>query len=429
MTLDELTPWLFARVSGGLRWGLDRTERLLAGVGNPHRHFRSILIGGTNGKGSVAALCDAVLRAENRYRIGLYTSPHLVSFTERIRIDGAPIDAESLAACAERLRPAVEESGASFFEATTAMAFLAMAEAGVDLAVVEVGLGGRLDATNVVSPLVTGVTNVAYDHSDYLGTSIEEIAREKAGIFRPGVPALIGETDAAARTVLMRSAEEVGAELHRLEDRVRIARVEVNSSGTEFDLASESWGEDRVRVGLIGAHQAVNAAFAAELLGLLPESYRPAWDSVERGFSSVRWPGRVQVERIHGTTWLFDVAHNPAGAESLAETIALLELPRPVVGLVGILRDKDWPAMLHALAPRLDALVLTVPESAPESRRWELAEVGAWCRSNLQIPVREIPALADAMDRATTLAPHGTLVVTGSVHTVGDTLGHCGIRI
>src|SRR5690606_5675739 len=190
MTLDELTPWLFARTSGGIRWGLERTEELLAGVGDPHRHFRSVLIGGTNGKGSVAALCDSVLREAAGGRIGLYTSPHLVSFSERIRVDGVPVADDVLAAAAARLRASIERTGASFFEATTAMALLAFADAGVEMAVVEVGLGGRLDATNLLTPLVTAVTNVARDHEEYLGDDLAGIAREKGGIFKEGVPAL-----------------------------------------------------------------------------------------------------------------------------------------------------------------------------------------------------------------------------------------------
>src|SRR5215218_5504524 len=206
--------WLFSRPTGGIRWGLERTGELLAEVGDPHRTFRSLHVAGTNGKGSVSALCDAALRAaDTPRRIGLYTSPHLVSFDERIRIDGRPVDRELLLACEARLRPAIERTGATFFEATTAIAFLCFAEAGVDLAVVEVGLGGRLDSTNVITPLASAITNIARDHTEYLGDSIEEIAFEKAGILKPGVPAVTGETAPGALAVLQRRAEEVGAPL------------------------------------------------------------------------------------------------------------------------------------------------------------------------------------------------------------------------
>src|ERR1700741_4406771 len=194
MKADEAGAWLFARPAGGIRWGLERTQELLAGVGDPHRRFRTIHVAGTNGKGSASALCDAALRAAHPgLTVGLYTSPHLVSFAERIRIGGRPAERELLLTCEARLREAIERSGATFFEATTAIAFLCFAEAGVDVAVVEVGLGGRVDATNVVAPDAVAVTNIARDHVEYLGDSLEEIAAEKAGTFKPGVPAVTGE--------------------------------------------------------------------------------------------------------------------------------------------------------------------------------------------------------------------------------------------
>src|SRR5215216_213123 len=209
---DQPGAWLFARPTGGIRWGLERTLELLAGVGDPHRRFRSLHVGGTNGKGSVAALCDAALRAADPSRtVGLYTSPHLVSFDERIRIGGRTVERELLLACEARLRPEIERTGASFFEATTAIAFLCFAEAGVEAAVVEVGLGGRLDSTNVLEPEACAVTNVARDHTEYLGETLEEIAAEKAGIFKPGVPAVIGERDPHIRSVLAERAHAAGA--------------------------------------------------------------------------------------------------------------------------------------------------------------------------------------------------------------------------
>ncbi|HEV2130617.1 MAG TPA: Mur ligase family protein, partial [Longimicrobiaceae bacterium] len=257
MSLEALASWLFARTSGGIRWGLERTEELLAGVGDPHRRFRSLLIGGTNGKGSVAALCEAALRAEAPpgRRIGLYTSPHLVRFSERIRIDGRPASDELLLDAAERLRPEIERTGATFFEATTAIAFLCLAEAGVEMAVVEVGLGGRLDATNVLSPLVTAVTNVALDHTEYLGDSLAQIAAEKAGIFRAGVPALTGEREPEVLAVLRERAAEVGAPLRVLDELVRIESARTSVEGTTVTLDSAHWGRQSVRVPLLGEHQ------------------------------------------------------------------------------------------------------------------------------------------------------------------------------
>jgi dihydrofolate synthase/folylpolyglutamate synthase len=443
-TLDELTPWLFSRVSGGVSLGLERTEQLLAGAGNPHRLFRSILIGGTNGKGSVSALCEAALWKAGR-RTGLYTSPHLVSFTERIRIDGVPIREEVLAEIAERLRPAIEETGASFFEATTAMAFIAFAEAGVEIAVVEVGLGGRLDSTNVLTPLVTAVTNVAVDHTEFLGDTVERIALEKAGIFKPGVPVVTAERETAPLKVLRERAAEVGAPFHTLDapagasagdpERAPVEPGKMLSTpdGLTLGLLSSVWGERLLQVPLRGPYQARNVAQAVAVLGLLPEAFRPEWKAVEAGFRSVRWPGRLQVEHREGVVWVFDVAHNPAGSRVLVEALSSLKLPSPVVGVVGILSDKDWRLMLPILAGQFDHLILTTPDTAPPGRRWDLDAVSATWLSELaqtasRTPEVELHAdLSDALRRAGEIAEGGSVVVTGSVHTVGDTLAHLGI--
>lgn len=429
MTDDRPGAWLFGRPAGGIRWGLERTEALLAGVGDPHRRFRSLHVGGTNGKGSVSALCEAALRAGRPGRVtGLYTSPHLVSFDERIRVNGKPVDRDLLLACEARLRPEIERSGATFFEATTAIAFLCFAEAGVDVAVIEVGLGGRLDSTNVVVPEAAAVTNIARDHVEYLGEGVEEIAGEKAGIFKPGVPAVVGEAAGAPLEVLRARAAAVGAPLTVLDEAARIGGVEVSLEGTRFRLDSARWGAREVAVPLVGAHQARNAALAAELLGVLPDDLRPSWEAVERGFASARWAGRMQVERRGGLTWIFDVAHNAAGVASLVASLDALDLPRPVVVLTAILADKAWDEMLPPLLDRADAAILTVAPSSPESRRWDPEAVAEKLPPS-RIPVRVIPDLDAAVRRATTLAPYGTVVVTGSVHTVGDALAALEIPV
>ena len=412
MSLDDLTPWLFARTSGGVRWGLDRTEKLLAGVGNPHRLFRSIHIAGTNGKGSTAALCDAALRAEGRLRIGLYTSPHLVSFNERIRVDGVPVPETVLAEVAERMKPAIEAEGATFFEATTALAFTVFAEAGVDLAVVEVGLGGRL---------VSVVTNIARDHTEYLGEELAGIAREKAGIFKPGVPAITGVTNSQLLPVLQEAAREAGTELKVLDEIAQVELVSSSESSTVLDLISGT-ETHRLALALAGEHQARNAALAAETLRLLPSELRPSWDEIERGFRTVRWPGRLQVEKVRGTTLLFDVAHNPAGMATLAAAVARMDLPKPFVGVLAVLSDKEWPEMLRTLLSLCDTVIVTTAQTAPSGRRWDPEEAALWARSELRATVRVIPSLSTAIERAMTLGPHGTIIITGSVHTVGDAL-------
>jgi dihydrofolate synthase/folylpolyglutamate synthase len=421
MKPDDPAAWLYARTTGGIRWGLERTEELLAGVGDPHRRFRALHVGGTNGKGSVSALCESALRAAHPgLTIGLYTSPHLVSFTERIRVNGQPVDAALFAAAEARLRPAIERTGATFFEATTALAFLCFAEAGVDLAVVEVGLGGRLDSTNVITPLATAVTNVARDHTEYLGDTLEQIAWEKGGIFKPGAPAVVGEEDPFVSEVLRDRAAKAGSPLVMLDAVARINDVQVSLEGTRFRLDSGRWGSHAMRIPLVGAHQARNAALAAELLGVLPDDVRPSWEAIERGFADVRWAGRMQVVRQRGGTWIFDVAHNPAGVRALTDALDGLDLPRPLVLVAAILSDKEWGEMLPPLIARADAAILTIAPTAPEGRRWDPEQAAN--ALDATIPIRVIPDLSAALMRAETMASYGTILVTGSVHTVGDAL-------
>jgi dihydrofolate synthase/folylpolyglutamate synthase len=379
-------------------------------------------VGGTNGKGSVSALIASALREAGRGSVGLYTSPHLVSFAERIRIDGAPVGDDLVLAAAERLRPEIQRTGATFFEATTAIAFLCFAEAGVETAVVEVGLGGRLDATNVIGPVAAAITNISLEHTDYLGDTLEAIAREKAGILKPGVRAVTGERDPATLATLKAVASSAGAPLLQLDRISQVHEVRTDSRGTSLRLDSGAWGDRTLEVALPGEHQARNAALAAETLALLPPEMRPDWDALARGFGSIRWAGRLQVERVRGTTCVLDVAHNEAGVQTLARALDQMDLPRPRVLLFAVLSDKDWRAMLPPLLERVDGAIFSTPVSAPDERRWDPVPAGDWAREQGLAAAKVIPDLQVAVERAITLAPHGTVIVTGSFHTVGDAM-------
>lgn len=422
LTYEGLVDQFFPRLTGGIRWGLDRTERLLAVAGDPHRAYPTVHVGGTNGKGSVAAVMASTLRAAG-LRVGLYTSPHLCDFTERIQIDGAPVSRDALLAAGRRLWPAVEKEEPSFFEATTAIAFLALAEAAVDVAVVEVGLGGRLDSTNVVVPEVAVLTNVAMDHAQYLGDTLEAIAREKAGIIKARVPVVVAEPDPVLREVFRQRAREVEAPFHGV-DPGAPAEVSVDAAGTRLILGSETWGELPLHTPLIGTHQAMNTATAVRALELLPEGLRPERAHVVSGVRAVRWPGRVQLERRPEGVWLFDAAHNTAGVESLVAAVQQLSLPAPVVLLIGVMGDKEWGAMLPPLFQLADAAVLTTPYSAPESRRWQPAAV----LDAVEAPAaRIVEDFRQGLGLARELAATGTVIVTGSFHTVGDAFLELGI--
>ena len=418
LTYSRLVAELFPRLTGGIRWGLERTTRLLAHAGNPHLRYPTIHVGGTNGKGSVAAVMASVLSASGR-RVGLYTSPHLCTFRERIQVGGRAVEEAALLAGAERLWGAILQEQPSFFEATTAIAFECLAEADVEIAVIEVGLGGRLDATNVITPLVSVLTNVSLDHVQYLGNTIEAVAREKAGIIKPLVPVVTGEHEGAAHDVFRGRAAELRAPLHALlPGDYRIESVDL--AGTQLRLALDGHAQ-LLSSPLLGAHQAGNIALAVRALQLLPASWRPTPAAIARGVGEVRWPGRLQLEEVNGTLWLLDVAHNLAGVNTLVDALEVLPLPRPLITIVGVLGDKDWAGMLGPLNAASDQVLLTDPPTAPAERRWDPAAV---LRAVPSPKARLVPDFNTALQAAQRAAAEagGSVLVTGSFHTVGDAL-------
>ena len=414
LTYPELVRELFPRLTGGVRWGLDRTRALLAAVDNPHESYRTIHVGGTNGKGSVAATLTALLSTA-RGPVGLYTSPHLCSFRERVQVDQRAVSAEAIVSAAAKLWPSIRQLEPSFFEATTAVGLLAFAEAGVKVAVIEVGLGGRLDSTNVIQPDLAIITNIAFDHADYLGNTLPAIAGEKAGIIKAGAPLLTAEDQPEIRAIFRARAEELGTSMHAL-DPADVGDVHFDTRGTEF---STSWHGVplTMRTPLIGAHQATNTALAvrgAELLGL-----EASGAEVAAAVAGITWPGRLQLEEIAGQRWIFDVAHNVAGVQALTRAIGQLELPRPLVLVLGILGDKDWPAMLPPLFELADFTVLTVPPTAPANRTWDPQLALAYAAPGRARVVADFGA---ALEAAHAQAHAGSVLVTGSFHTVGDAL-------
>jgi dihydrofolate synthase/folylpolyglutamate synthase len=415
---DPLVGRLFPPLATGVHWGLERTVRALESLGDPHRAYPTIHIGGTNGKGSVASTLAAVLSASG-LKAACYTSPHLCSFRERILVGGLPLTEDEILARAEEVTDAVVRFGLTFFEAVTVLGFHAFERASADVGVIEVGLGGRLDATNVLRPEVAAVTNIAMDHADYLGDSLEKIAWEKAGIVKPGVPLLTAEVEPALLGVLRDVTREVGAPLVAVDSHA-VEDLEVSADYTRFALETHAWGRLEIETPLVGRHQATNAALAIGVLEYLPDDLRPDADAIKDGVRAVEYHGRDEIEVIDGLTWLFDVAHNTAGIRSLVDTIDRLELPRPLVVLVGVLGDKDWRSMLPPLFARTDAAVLTQPPSAPSERRWRPEEAAGAVRRMTRVTVQN--DFERALEQARREAGQGTVVVTGSVHTVGSAL-------
>jgi dihydrofolate synthase/folylpolyglutamate synthase len=382
----------------GVELGLPRVRRALAALGDPQRRFAAVQIAGTNGKGSTAAMTESILRAAG-VRTGLYTSPHLARFTERVRVAGAEVEGDRLAALDARV--AATGVPLTYFEIATALGFLAFAEEGVELAVLETGLGGRLDAVTTCEPLATAVTSIGLDHADYLGETLREIAREKAGIIKPGVPCLVGALPPDAHEEIARAAAAASAPLSHL--------------GPDF-------GPPEAATALPGRHQAGNAAIAVELA-------RRAWahlgragalspEAVRAGLAGVRWPGRL--ERVASDV-LLDCAHNVEGARALAAALPELAGERPVALVTSIVRDKDAAGILAALAPAVSTVVAT-QSSSPRSL--PAAELEGLARP-LVARTKAIPDPVVALNLARRLVGHGGLVlVAGSIFLVGELRAH-----
>jgi dihydrofolate synthase/folylpolyglutamate synthase len=408
LTYQQAIDFLFPRTTT-IKFGLGTTRALLAELGTPQDAMPLVHVGGTNGKGSVCTLVASVLR-EAGWRVGLYTSPHLVSFRERIRVDGEPISEAAVAMWTERLKPLIRRRAATFFEATTAIALADFAARGVEIGVIEVGLGGRLDSTNVIRPLVSAVTKIELDHMKYLGDTLDDIATEKAGIAKPGAPFVIGETRPELVETLRREAKCFMARLDRS------ARPDIRVVPPDYQWEGP--------LSLLGPHQRRNAAVAHGLLMALPAPYRPTQAQVAAGFGVARVPGRLD---RHGH-WLFDVAHNPDGIGALVRAIRALGPPRPLHALVSILGDKAWPEMLVVLDQVIDRGILTLAPTAA-NRGWDIEWLRAWLRDSSRPPARAawtlVPDFREAIATAETGA--ATVLVTGSFHTVGDVMAVLGL--
>ena len=379
-------------------YNLDRMRRLLCALGNPERAFLSLHIAGTKGKGSTAHLAAAILR-EAGYRTGLYTSPHLVDMRERIRLDGSPIGEADFTRLLASMEPELRRLRPTYFESMTAAAFLHFANRGVDYAVVEVGLGGRLDATNVLTPAACAITTIDFDHMDKLGNTLRAIAGEKAGILKPGIPAVSSPQAPEARRVLEARGPVTFPRFRVLSSRGFVLR---------FIAEGRRW-----TLPVLGEHQAANAATALALVGRSGALVPP--EAVRRAFRRIRLPGRV--ERVgRRPTVIVDAAHNPVSARALSA--ALKTVPRRRLVLVfGASADKDYRAMLRTLLPSADLAILT---KAANPRAAATSDLVAAANGRPAVPAGSV-ARALALARKAT-GPEDAIVVTGSFYVAGEAL-------
>jgi len=418
--------YLFGLERFGMKFGLDSIRTIVEALGRPDRAFRSLHIAGTNGKGSVTAMLDAALRAAG-IRSARYTSPHLVDLTERFVIDGRPVDRKALVGVVAELKRLIAELVASgrlpahptFFEASTAAALELFRRAAVDVAVLEVGLGGRLDATNVVTPVVAAVTSIDFDHEKYLGHTLAAIAAEKAGIIKPAVPVVVGRMEAEPAAVIERIARERGAPLVWAWDGVRVERVPCEPGAptvVRMRTPRRDYGE--VALALRGAHQIANAVVAVRVLEVFGDlGVVVPGASIKAGLADVSWPGRLEYRRLpDGREAILDAAHNPAGAATLAAYLEETWPEKPPL-VFAVMADKDVRRMFEVLLPRVSSLVLTRSSTSRSADPAALAAEARAVAPGLSVriePVRS-QALAVAWQASRRIAVAGSIFLLGDI--------------
>jgi dihydrofolate synthase/folylpolyglutamate synthase len=423
MNLRECRSYLERVEVYGIKFGLDNIRAVLDDLGRPHHHFPSILVAGTNGKGSVCAMLSEIL-VRSGLRTGLYTSPHLVSVEERIRIDGRPIPVRDFcrllmrvkASCIRLMRGGKLSAPLTYFEHLTALAFLCFREKKVDAAVLEVGMGGRFDATNVVTPLVSVITSISLDHQKFLGSTLGQIAFEKAGIIKPGVPVVCGPESGAAYLMIRKRAHESGAPFIPVFPGTSRFRARKDKSGYRFIFIGDdrTW---RFKPRLAGIHQGRNAAIVLTVASVLNRTWRKLdRRAILDGIQRAEWPGRLEVYG-RKPLMVLDGAHNREGTAALA-AYARDFIPRPLFLVFGVMRDKDIRPMVRALFPRAKGVfVTTIPTHRAAAPEDILAEAGAF-RKKIVLE----PDLRQALTRARTAAraANGSVLVAGSLFLVGE---------
>jgi dihydrofolate synthase / folylpolyglutamate synthase len=411
MTYRETLAYLAGLNPLGIRLGLDAIRSLLGRLGDPQGVFPSVLIAGTNGKGSVAAMTASILSAAG-FRTGLYTSPDLIDVRERIRIDGRMISRREMAACAETVRSRVREQ-VSYFEFLTAIAFLHFQRQKAEIVVLEVGMGGRLDATNVVVPLVSVITNISLEHREHLGNTLAEIAREKGGIIKEGGVCLTAARQKPVIGALEAICRERGARLCHVGKEIRTT---IHRDGTFSYRGIGGRCHERLLCPLVGKHQISNAALAVAAVGQVRAAgFRVGEEAVSKGLKQTHWEGRLEILQ-HSPLLIVDGAHNPAGVAMLCRALQKDFSYRRLILIFGVLGDKDYRAMAKRLFPLADRVLLTRPHSARAlSPDLLLASTGAVSG----VEVVEDPALA--LRHALSVAGKDDLIcAAGSLYLVGE---------
>jgi len=419
-TYADLLSWAYDLQKFGIKFGLSSTGRLLETMGSPHLDLKCVHIGGTNGKGSVAAMISAALKTGG-YKVGLYSSPHLVSFEERFKINDVMISREKARSLMASVKKAVNQSEPpTFFEFTTAMAFQLFGQEQTDLAILEVGMGGRLDATNLVNPLVSIITNISLEHQEYLGQTLLEIAGEKAGIIKEGVPLVSAAAQSDVLELFSRICREKESPFYLLGRDFHLKHGQKGMTYLGMEKTLEGF-----EIGLAGEHQEQNCATALCVLELLDKAgYSWNEKALVEGLKNTSWPGRFQ--KIPGRPLLIlDGAHNPDAARALVKTIKNLFGHKKVVMVLGIMKDKDIKSLIPAFLDGVHEAVLSRPVYARSSEPQELARAAV----NHPVPFTVCTPLIQAIELARHKAgPDGVVVISGSLFTVGEAMEKLGIN-
>jgi len=449
VSYSEAIAYLYGLQRYGVKLGLEDIQRLLGAVGDPHRRFPSILVGGTNGKGSTAAFLSSILRAAG-YRVGLYTSPHLLEFTERIQVDGQAIAGADVATLIDELRhviadlfptprtpdsapgtpkpptPPLQKGGTggfdtahpTFFEVATVLAFMHFIRSQVDYAVVEVGMGGRFDATNVIDAKVAVITNIALEHEEYLGKTLGAIAAEKAGVVKKGTRVVTAVDVPEALGVITDACRAHGATLFDVRSSYDWQVHRSDLSGQRFSLGEKGQPTETFDIRLLGRHQVINAVAAIAAARLLRTAGTTISESsIREGLRCTRWPGRLQLFPGQPLV-ILDGAHNPAGAIALRAFLDEQRFTGRLTLVFGVLQDKNWIAMLQELAPLAKRVILTRPESERAADPRRLPEAERFCQ---KIEIMEDVAEAIALAKTVT-DPEDAVVVTGSLFVISAAL-------
>jgi dihydrofolate synthase/folylpolyglutamate synthase len=425
MDYENAIEYLYNLKIYGMSLGLERIEFILKSLGSPQQNMKAIHVAGTNGKGSVCAMISSVLQ-KSGYKVGLFTSPHLLKFEERIRIDGIPISQEDLLSLVERIKPIsesmVKEHGfehPTFFETACAMALYHFFREKVDYTVLEVGLGGRLDATNIITPLISVITSVSLDHTHVLGNTLEEVAREKAGIIKEGVPVIIGVEQREILKLMEDISIERNSPYYSTQNNGSHTLLESNSDHQRFEVTVNGRTYADLCINLVGYHQVKNAHIAVMTLDLLKEQgISISEENIKRGIEETKWPGRLEIVQRDPIV-IFDCAHNPHGMKALSYALKRLFDSNKKTLVMGIMRDKDIPGIVNEACGFADNIIITKPkfERAAETDTI-VKEV-----KRFFVEFQVIPDVAQALDHAITNAQKDDVIcIAGSIFNVGEAM-------